>query len=145
MKIREVMSSPVHSMKPDDSIFEAARFMAAGDIGALPIVDDDEVVGMLTDRDIVVRAVASGRDLDDEIATVMSHEVVTCRVDEELDDVLQRMADLQVRRLPVCDEAGAPVGIVTVGDIARMDQDGDEVAEALSEICEPSVQHVRIS
>lgn len=145
MKVREVMSSPVHSMKPDDSIFEASRFMAAGDIGVLPIVDDGEVVGMLTDRDIVVRAVASGRDLDDEIVTVMSHEVATCRADEELDDVLQRMADRQVRRLPVCDEAGAPVGIVTVGDIARGDQEGDEVAEALSEICKPSVQHVSIS
>jgi CBS domain-containing protein len=140
MKVSRVMSGPVHSVTPQESIFSAARLMAADDIGVLPVTDDGRLVGMVTDRDIVVRAVASGIDLDDEVGSIMSPDVQTCRTDDDIDGVLETMSTQQVRRLPVCDAGGAVVGIVSMGDLARFDWDKGEVAETLSEICEPTLR-----
>ena len=138
MKVKSVMSSPVHSISAQQSIFEAAKLMDSDDVGVLPVVDDDELVGIVTDRDIIVRAVANGSDLDDVVATIMTRTVETCRPDDDVDDALAQMGDAQVRRLPVVDNYGSVIGVLSIGDVARTEPDDDDVAEALGEICTPT-------
>lgn len=140
MRVSAVMSSPVHRISPEQSIFDAAKLMASDDIGALPVIDDDELVGIVTDRDIIVRAVANGIDLDEGVTSIMSRDVQTCRPNDDLGEVLDQMADLQLRRLPVSGDDGSVVGILTIGDVARAEPGEDEVGEALSEICTPEAE-----
>jgi CBS domain-containing protein len=112
------------------------------DIGALPVVDDSgKAVGMITDRDIAVRAVAAGKSPDTPIREVMSANVCYCFDDQEIDDVATNMADIQVRRLPVVNREKRLVGIFSLGDIARADNQDQPAVEALCGICEPGGQH----
>lgn len=142
MKVHDIMTSSVDAIAPADTIRSAARAMAENDEGALPVVDHDKVVGMVTDRDITVRAVAAGKSIDSPVSGIMTKNVRTCYARDEVEEAVQVMADEQVRRLPVVDPQGSLIGIVTLADAARSDRDHrKEVAAALSDICNPSGEH----
>ena len=118
-KIHEVMTERPRCVTPDTTVSEAARLMETEDIGALPILDGDQLIGMVTDRDIVVRAVAHGKDPKGmPVREVASDDPITLHPDDDLSDALRLMASHQVRRLPVVDEDTRLVGIVAQADIA---------------------------
>lgn len=141
MKVREAMTREVRLVRPDQTIREAANLMAQLDIGALPVEDSDRLVGMITDRDIAVRAVAQGRGADTPIRDVMSREVKYCFEDQTVDEVTRNMADIRVRRLPVLNRDKRLVGILSLGDLAIDASAQDEAGEALGGISRPGGQH----
>jgi CBS domain-containing protein len=141
MKVREIMTANVDTIESTVSIRSAAQLMAEKDDGVLPVVERDKVVGILTDRDIAVRGVAAGVSSDSPVSKIMTRNVQTCRSSDEVDEALGMMADAQIRRIPVCDEHGDLLGIVTLADAALLDRDRREVAAALSDICHPSGAH----
>ena len=118
MRVNEAMSRDVRVANPQQGIREAAKIMAEIDAGALPVGENDKLVGMITDRDIAVRAVAEGKGPDTPVRDVMSKDVKYCFEDEELDHVSRNMADIQVKRLPVVNRDKRLVGILALGDIA---------------------------
>jgi CBS domain-containing protein len=118
MKVRESMTQDVLVAHPDQSVAEVARLMVERDIGALPVGENDRLVGMLTDRDIAVRVVAEGKGPETKVSEAMSREVLYCYDDDDLNTVAGNMADLQVRRLPVVNRDKRLVGIVSIGDVA---------------------------
>ena len=141
MKVSDAMTPEVQIANPDQSIQEAARMMAAIDAGALPVGDNDRLVGMITDRDIAVRAVAKGLSPNTKIRDVMSNDgVMYCFEDEELDEVAHNMGDIKVRRLPVLNRNKRLVGIISLGDIAMTDSP-DCAGEAMCAISEPGGMH----
>ena len=123
MKISEIMTRNVQTVRPDDSIREAAELMARIDSGALLVEDDDRLVGMLTDRDIALRAVAEGLGSDTPVRQVMSSNVCYCFEDEDVQHVAQNMADIQKRRLPVLTREKRLIGVVSLGNIASSRSD----------------------
>jgi CBS domain-containing protein len=139
MKVNECMSTDVKVCSPTDTIQEAARTMREIDAGAMPVGENDRLVGMITDRDIAVRAVAEGRGPDTPVGEAMTREILFCFEDEEIDDVAEHMADLKVRRLPVLSREKRLVGIISLGDLSL--SDGETTGEALSEISEPGGIH----
>lgn len=122
MRVSEVMTRDVRLARPDQSIADAARVMAEMDVGALPVGADDRLLGIITDRDITVRAVATGRGPDTLVREVMSAEVRYCYEDEDTDEVAENMAEEQIRRLPVLDRTDRLVGILSLADLATEDQ-----------------------
>jgi len=136
MQVDAVMSQPVITISPQAAITEAAALMRRHDIGALPVVTGGRLVGILTDRDIVLRAVASpGGDVVAEVGAAMSADPATCRAGDDIIGAAVRMSDEQVRRLPVTDPAGRLVGLLSLGDIAE--NVSEELAgQTLGEICE---------
>jgi len=140
MKVRDAMTRNVSVASPDDTLQHAAATMAALDAGVLPVGADDRLVGMLTDRDIAVRAVAQGMGPETSVREVMSEEVKYCFEDEDLETVTQNMGDIQLRRLPVLDRNKRLVGIVSLGDIATSSGDG-LAGQALSGISQPGGEH----
>jgi CBS domain-containing protein len=141
MKVREAMTQDVRLVKPDQPISEAARLMAELDIGALPVQENDRLVGMITDRDIAVRAVANGRGPDTKVADVMSREVKYCFEDQSIDEVTQNMGEQRIRRLPVLTRDKRLIGILSLGDLAIDEGARDEAGEALGGISRPGGQH----
>ena len=135
-KISEVMTSEVQIVRPDDTLQDAAAMMAEQDVGALPVCDGSRLQGMITDRDIAVRAVANGRDADTPVREVMSEDVIWCSEDDGTQDVLERMGERQIRRIPVVDANRNLVGIVSLGDLAIEDE--ENVDEALRSISLPA-------
>jgi CBS domain-containing protein len=132
--IKEVMTRDVRACEPNATVAEAAKVMAQEDVGPVPIVEDGRLVGIVTDRDIVVRVVAEGRDPNaTTVREIASTELVTVSPDDDLDDALNRLAERQVRRLPVV-EGDRLVGIVAQADIARLGEDKKtgEVVEEIS-------------
>jgi len=118
-----------------------AKIMDEINAGSMPVGDNDRLVGMITDRDIAIRAVAQGKGPDTPVREVMSSEkVLYCYDDEELEHVAENMGDIQVRRLPVLNRDKRLVGIIALGDIARAEA-GDGTGEALSLISQPGGQH----
>jgi CBS domain-containing protein len=140
MKVREAMTRDVVLVHPEQSICEAAAIMEDCDIGSLPIGDGDRLVGMITDRDIAVRAVAKGLSPDTAVRQVMSKEVLYCFDDDEMQNVAKNMGDIQVRRLPVVNRDKKLVGILSLGDLARKTDSGT-AGKAMADIAEPSEQH----
>jgi CBS domain-containing protein len=140
MRVSDAMTSAVRITTPENTIAEAARMMAEIDAGILPVGDGDRLVGMLTDRDIAIRAVAAGKGPDTIVSEVMTKEVLYCFADQDLDDVVQNMADTKVRRMPVLNREKRLVGILSLGDVALVD-DPDITGEVLSEISEPGGKH----
>ena len=140
MRVSEAMTPDVRIAAPSQSIQEAAKMMAEIDAGVLPVGENDRLVGMITDRDIAVRAVAKGLDPKTKVREVMSDEVLYCFDDEDLDDVAHNMADIKVRRLPVLNRDKRLVGIVSLGDIAMADGP-DSAGEAICGISEPGGMH----
>jgi len=132
--IKEVMTRDVRACEPNATVADAAKVMAQEDVGPVPIVEDGRLVGIVTDRDIVVRVVAEGRDPNaTTVREIASTELVTVSPDDALDDALNRLAERQVRRLPVV-EGDRLVGIVAQADIARLGEDKKtgEVVEEIS-------------
>src|SRR5262249_28872955 len=112
MKVRDAMTRDVRLTRPAQTIREATHLMAELDIGPLPVEDKDKLVGMITDRDIAVRAVAEGLGPDTPINKVMSTQIKYCYDDQDIDEITRNMADIRVRRLPVVDRNKRLVGIL---------------------------------
>lgn len=140
MRVSEAMSGNVKIVNPGQSIREAARLMAELDCGCLPVGEEGRLVGMITDRDITVRAVAQGMSSKTPIRDVMSPEVKYCFETAQLDEVAQNMADIKVRRLPVLDQKKRLVGILSLADLA-LTEDAACAASALSGISAPGGEH----
>jgi CBS domain-containing protein len=140
MKVSEVMSTDVRVVRPSQTIKEAARMMAEIDAGVLPVGDDDQLVGIVTDRDIAIRAVAAGKGPDTPVREVMSPEPRYCFDDEDVEQVAHNMGTLKVRRLPVVNRKKRLAGIVSLGDVA-LAKGADPAGEALASISEPGGAH----
>lgn len=136
MIIQHVMSRDVRTVTPEASIQQAALLMADADVGALPVAAGDRLVGMVTDRDIAIRAVAVGKGPETTVAEVMTQDVLYCHEDEDVAHVSDNMGEMQVRRLPVVDVEKRLVGIVSLADIA-LAVDAEEAGEALEGIARP--------
>ncbi len=118
MKIREIMTRDVKTVRADETLRAAALIMQVHDIGSVPVAEQQKLVGMVTDRDIALRAVAAGRLPDTPVREVMSSGIKYCYENDELDDVARNMSELGVRRLPVLDEAKNLVGIVSLANVS---------------------------
>jgi len=140
MQIQAVMSPDVVLASPRQTIGEVAQMMAARDIGFMPVGDHDRIVGMITDRDIVVRGVAAGKGPDTPVSDVMTQDVKYCFEDEDIDHVVTSMGQNQVRRFPVMNRNKRLVGIVTLAD-AALEHDPVVVGEALLRVVEPGGEH----
>ena len=138
--VSDVMTRGVRSMSPSDTVVSAAQAMEELNVGVIPVCDGEKLVGMVTDRDIVVRVVAQELDArTTRLADVMSTNVRTAREDEDIDEVLNDMAENQIRRVPVVDGKDRLIGILSIGDIAAKDPDNDaDVATSLGEISSPA-------
>ena len=138
MNIKELMSSPVETIATDASLASAARRMLDLDVGLLPVADGDAIVGIVSDRDIAIRAVAKGLDPDrTEVRQVMSKDVYSCRDDSSAADACALMESKQVRRLLVMGAADALVGIVSLGDVA-LHLNREKSGEVLKQVSQPS-------
>jgi CBS domain-containing protein len=138
MKIKDVMTSDVSFVSPDTPVAEIARRMRDEDIGALPVTENDRMIGMVTDRDIVVRCVASGSVEGASARTAMSPRVLYCYEDQSVNEILENMAEQQVRRMPVVNREKRLVGVVSIGDLSQKSQ--RKAGESLKEISQ-SVPH----
>jgi CBS domain-containing protein len=138
--VADVMTRDVRTMKPNDTVGDAARCMDELNVGVIPVCDGDRLVGMVTDRDIVVRGVAKQGEVKSmKLADVMSGNVRCAKEDDDVDRVLSEMAEAQIRRLPVVDENQHLVGIVTLGDIAAKSVDEEsDVGTSLGDISSPA-------
>jgi CBS domain-containing protein len=142
MRVSEAMTRDVHVANPDETIQQAAIAMAGLDAGVLPVGDDDRLIGMITDRDIAIRAVAEGKGPDARIRDVMTTDVKYCFDDQEIEDVTLNMGEIQVRRMPVVDRHKRLVGILSLWDVAVIDGDG-VAGEALSLVSRPGGEHTQ--
>ena len=140
MKVNEAMTGDVMLVNPDQSIREAAQMMIEIDAGVLPAAENDHLVGMITDRDIAVRAVAAGKSPNTKVREIMSGEVLYCFDDEELTHVSRNMSDMKVRRLPVVNRDKRLVGVISIGDLARNEQP-TTVGRTVSRLSEPGGKH----
>jgi CBS domain-containing protein len=135
------MTREVQLANPEQTICEAARLMAEIDAGVLPVGDNERLVGMITDRDIAVRAVAREKPLDTPVREIMSTEVLYCYDDQELDEVAQNMSQIQVRRLPVVNREKRLVGILSLGDLAKSQK--ATAGKAVADITRPGGRHTQ--
>jgi CBS domain-containing protein len=143
MKVSDTMTRDVRVVRPDQSIREAADVMLATDVGALPVRDGDRLIGVITDRDIAIRAVAQGKSPDTPIRNVMTEQVCYCFDDQDVADIARNMAEIQLRRLPVVDRDKRLVGIVSIADIALSDGNGDATARAMQGVSKPAFSEGR--
>ena len=139
MQVKQCMTRDVRVVSPDDTIERAAQMMGQIDAGVLPVGEGDRLVGMITDRDIAIRGVAEGCSPSARVGDIMSREVKYCFDDADTDEVLDNMAEIQVRRMPVVDHDKRLVGIVSIGDLAK--KDSRDTGEALGDIARPSALH----
>ena len=140
MKVREIMTRDVRTVAPDTTVREAARLMKDLDVGPLPVVEGKKVVGMVTDRDIVVRCVAAGANPDSApVRDAMSTNVLACPADDDEKDAARLMKDHQVRRLIVLDDAGGLAGILSLGDLAVETGKDRMSGKVLEEVSEPAM------
>ena len=140
MKANTAMTRNVRLVSPDQTIRDAAQLMGEIDAGALPVGENDRLIGMITDRDIAIRAVAEGKSPDTKVRDVMTHEMLYCFDDQDLDEIARNMAKNQVRRLPVINHAKRLVGILSLGDLARKEEPA-AVGRAMSRVATPSSKH----
>jgi CBS domain-containing protein len=140
MQVSETMSREVRFASPDDTIAEAARIMEAIDAGAMPVGENDRLVGMITDRDIAIRAVGHDKGPMTRVREVMTTEIRYCFEDEDVAKVCAKMGKHQIRRLPVLNHSKRLVGILSLGDLARADG-GGPAAGALRNISRPGGAH----
>jgi CBS domain-containing protein len=140
MWIRDIMTRDVECVWPDDTLQEAALRMKELDVGPMPVCDYDRVVGMLTDRDITVRAVAEGRDpRSTRVRDVMTRNVVSCSEDDGVEEAARLMQERQIRRLLVLDRDKRLIGIVSLGDLAAEAEDPYRMAEVRQDVSVPAV------
>ena len=133
-RCREIMTSSVRTATPETPLREVAAMMRDGDVGSLPVVDGGRLVGIVTDRDIVVRAIAEGNDSSAPVSEAMTTEIFSVRPDDFVFEAIRLMGDKQVRRIPVVGESGELAGIIAIADIALEMEDEREIAETLEEI-----------
>ena len=139
MKIKDVMTKSVETVRPDQTLQEAASRMKSLDVGPMPVCENDRLVGMLTDRDIVVRAAAEGRDVrTTKVRDAMTSDVVVCSEDDDVKDAARTMKDRQIRRLVVVDGQKRVAGIVSLGDIAVDTSDEKMSGRVLEEVSKPT-------
>jgi CBS domain-containing protein len=140
MKVSEVMTRDVQTVRPDQPVQEAASFMLSADAGSIPVTEGDRLIGMITDRDIAVRGIAKGYGPDTPVRELMTDDLVTARIDDDTDDVAARMSSAQVRRLPVIDDENRLCGIVSLGDLTQKGSDS-AAEQALEGVTEPGGEH----
>jgi CBS domain-containing protein len=128
------MTKSVQTAKPSSTLQEIGVMMREGDMGAIPVVDEGKLVGIVTDRDIVIRGVAEGKTTDVRVGDVMTTELFTVTPDEFVFEAIRLMGDKQVRRLPVVNADGSLAGIIAMADVALQTEDEREIAETLEEI-----------
>ena len=136
--VNDVMTRNVRTLAPGATVADAAKAMRELNVGVIPVCEGDKLLGVVTDRDIVVRAVAEGLDGGTPLSTVMSSDVHTARETDDLDTVLADMASRQIRRLPVLDASLRLAGIISIGDIAVKGQDEEDVGQSLADISSPA-------
>ena len=137
MQVQDLMSRDVVVIDALESLGAAAKRMAELDVGVLPVSDEERLVGMITDRDMVVRGLAQGKGVNAKVKDVMTRGVKYCYLDQEIDEITANMADIQVRRLPVLDHDKRLVGILSLGDMVASG-DPECVVEALGGISRPT-------
>ena len=140
MKVSEVMTRDVQTIRPDDPVQQAASFMLSADAGSIPVTDGERLIGMITDRDIAVRGIAKGYGPDTPVRELMTDDVICVREDDNVEDIASKMSEAQVRRLPVIDSNERLCGIISLGDLSRQ-TDGGTANEALEGVSEPGGQH----
>jgi CBS domain-containing protein len=133
-RCREIMTGNVTTANQEMSLQEVAVLMRDGDMGSLPVVEDGKLVGMVTDRDIVIRAIADGKDFTTKIGEVMTTEIFSVKPNDYVFEAIRLMGDKQIRRVPVTEESGELRGIISMADIALEMEDEREIAETLEEI-----------
>ena len=139
MRVREIMSKDVASLRSDDSVERAAQLMKQYNCGSIPVCTQDKLIGIVTDRDIAVRCVASGRDVTDQrVGDIMTETVVFANPEMEVNDAARLMSDRQIRRLPIV-ENNSLIGIVALGDISLEPVCQDCAEDALKNISKPGV------
>jgi CBS domain-containing protein len=140
MKVSEVMTRDVQTIRPDQPVQEAASFMLSADAGSIPVTDGDRLIGMITDRDIAVRGVAKGYGPETPVRELMTDDIIIARLDDDTDDIAARMSNAQVRRLPVVDDNERLCGIVSLGDLTQKGSDS-AAEQALEGVTEPGGDH----
>ena len=134
LKCREIMTTDVRTAARESTLREVGTMMRDGDMGAVPVVDNGKLVGIVTDRDIVVRGVAESKTADSPVGDVMTTELFTVSPDDFVFQAIRVMGDKQVRRMPVVDADGKLAGIIAMADVALQTEDEREIAETLEEI-----------
>jgi CBS domain-containing protein len=140
MRVREAMTREVRIANPGQSIRDVAKIMGEIHAGSIPVGENDRLVGMITDRDIAIRAVALGKGPDTPVREVMSKEVKYCYEDEDLEHVAKNMGDIQVRRLPVVNRDKRLVGIVSLGDVSQ-NEDLETTGDATAGVSQRGGKH----
>jgi len=140
MRVSEAMTRNVRLCTPGQTIREVASIMAEIDAGSMPVGENDRLIGMITDRDIAIRAVGAGKSPETPVREVMSEHIHYCFDDEEIDEVAQNMGDIKVRRLPVVNRDKRLVGILSLGDVART-EGGETVGDAVVGVSQPGGAH----
>jgi len=137
-RIADIMSTDVRTIQPQESLRRAAQCMQALDVGSLPVHDGERLLGMLTDRDIIVRGIADGLNPDQAcVSDIMTAQVEYCTTEQDSEEAKAMMGARQVRRLPVLDASQRLVGIVSLGDLAVREK--GHIDRAVREISEPAV------
>jgi CBS domain-containing protein len=137
MKVKDVMSRNCTFITPQTTLNEAARIMADQDIGFVPVAEADRMIGMVTDRDIVIRGVAKGADPGSPVSEVMTSKTYYCFDDDSAEDVCANMAEIKVRRLPVVNRDKRLIGVVSLGDLSQ-DVNKIKVGQTMQSITDPA-------
>lgn len=140
MKVKDAMSPDVEIANPQYTLQEAAAIMERIDAGSLPVGENDRLVGMVTDRDIAIRGIGHGLGPDAKVREVMTSEVKYCYESDDLEEVSNNMADLQLRRMPVLNREKRLVGIISLGDLAQ-NEPASRAGETLRSVSEPGGAH----
>jgi CBS domain-containing protein len=147
MRAQDIMTKNPACVTPEATVREAALVMKRQDVGIVPVVEDDgdrRLVGLVTDRDIAIRCVADGKDGTCRVRDVMSSgDIATCGQSDDVGDVMQTMSTEKVRRIPIVDERGTLVGIVSQADILRKARDDDRAEDTVERISEPGGRHAQ--
>jgi CBS domain-containing protein len=136
-KVTDVMTRNVDVARPEEPVREIALRMAKGNFGFMPVVDGKRLIGTITDRDLTIRVLAAAKDPSTPVGEVLTREVSFVRADEDLDDVLGKMGGEQIRRLPVVDDMGELIGVVSLGDLTAETRT-KAAGEALKDISQPA-------
>ena len=147
MRVQEIMTRDPSCVTADATVREAAQIMRREDTGIVPVIQGDadrRLIGVVTDRDIAIRCIADGRDGTCRVRDVMSADSLsTCQADDDVDRVMETMGREQVRRIPIVDERGSLLGIVSQADIARKAKDEGKVEDTVERISRPSDKHAQ--
>ena len=147
MRIQDIMTKDPSCVTPDASVREAAQVMKREDVGIVPVVEGQSgrrLVGVVTDRDIAIRCIADGKDGTCRVRDVMStDDLATCREGDDVDNLMDAMRTEKVRRIPIVDERGSLVGIVSQADVLRKTSDPNRAGETVEQISEPGGRHTR--